>query len=143
MASQREGNGGCGTIIAIFVVLALVVAGVISVAALVDPFSWLPSLGEIFGDCTDNADTALDECDLGARYPGFWTHVFINFVYVLAALGSLAAFARTLPEFREARSVRFESDNAVERYRQARQRVALVGALLAGVAALPIFAALA
>jgi hypothetical protein len=143
MASQREGNSGCGTIIVIFVVIALVVAGVISVAALVDPFSWLPPLGEIFGDCSDNPETAADECDLGTRYPGFWRHVIINFVYALVTLALLVAFALALPEFREARSGRFESDTAVERYRQARQTVALVGALLAGMAALPLIDALA
>ena len=145
MASEREdgsGCGGCAVIIAIFVVIALVIAALISVAALVDPFSWMPPIGDIFGDCNDKLETAADECDLGTRYPGFWWHVIINLLYALAALVLLLTFAFALPEFRKARSGRFESDAAVERYRQARQTLALLAGLLAGLAAVPIIAAL-
>ena len=56
-------------IIAILVVISLVISASVSVAALVDPFSWMPPIGVIFGDCSDNLGTAADECDLGTRYP--------------------------------------------------------------------------
>jgi hypothetical protein len=143
MAPQREGGIGCGAIIAIFLVIAVVVAAVISVAALVDPFNWVPPLGQIFGSCTDNPDTSVDECDLGKRYPGFWSHVLINFAYALVALALLVVFAFAVLDFRHARRVRFESEAAVDRYRQARRSFALVATLLGAVAALPIIAAVA
>jgi hypothetical protein len=129
-------------IIAIFVLIALVVAAVISIAALIDPFSWMPPIGDIFGDCSDKLETAADECDLGTRYPGFWWHVIINLLYALAALVLLLMFAAVLPEYRKARTGRFESEDAVERYRHARQAVALLAGLLAALAAIPIVAAL-
>ena len=142
MASQREAGGGCGAIIAIVILIALVVGAVVSVAALIDPFDWMPSLGEIFGDCNDTTEIPGDECELAKRYPGFWGHVIVNFVYALVALGLLVAFASVLPEFRRARGVRFASGAALDRYRQARGNLTLVAALLGGVAALPIVAAL-
>src|SRR5262245_60735741 len=134
MGSRREGGGGgCALFVAVVVVIALVVAGVVSVAALIDPFSWLPPIGKIFGDCNDNPQTPGDDCGLATRYPGFWGHVVINFVYALAALGLLVAFAVVLPEFRKARSSRFESDAAVERYLHARQALTLIAVLLGGL----------
>jgi hypothetical protein len=145
MASEREDVGGCGgclVIIAIFVVIALVVAAVISIAALIDPFSWMPPIGDIFGGCSDKAQPAAGECDLGTRYPGFWWHVIINLLYALAALVLLLMLAFALPEFREARSRRFESAAAAKRYGEARRGLALVAGLLGGLAAIPIVAAL-
>ena len=123
----------------LILLIALVVAAVISVAALVDPFSWMPPIGEIFGDCPD---TAEGECDLGKRYPGFWLHVIVNFAYTVVALGLVAAFALAVPEFRTARSGRFRDDAAVEQYVRARQKITLVALLLAVLAASPILAAL-
>jgi len=142
MASGREGGIGCGTLIAIFVAIALILAAAISIAAIVDPFSWVPSLHQIFG-CTDNPQTTIDECDTTRRYPDFWFHVVINLLYVFMSLGLLVALARALPKYRDTRSRRFESDTAIERYRQARQEIVFIAALLAGLAALPIIVALA
>jgi di/tricarboxylate transporter len=143
MASQRQGGGGCLAIIAIVVVIGLVVSAVLSVAALIDPFSWVPPVGQIFGSCTDNPATAVDECArVGTRYPGFWWHVIINFVYALAALGLLVALVGAVPKFRQARSGRFDGDSAVRHYRHARQVLALVATLLFGLAAIPVIAAL-
>jgi hypothetical protein len=142
MSSRREGGGGCALIIAVIVVIALVVAAVVSVAALIDPFSWLPPIGKIFGDCTDNPNIPGDDCDIATRYPGFWWHVVVNFLYSLAALGLVVALVAVVPDYRAARTDRFESDTAVERYRQARQNLALVAVLLGGLAAIPVIAAL-
>jgi hypothetical protein len=141
MTSQRAEGGGCAALIAILLVISLVVAAVISVAALVDPFSWVPPIGTIF-DCTDNPQTAANECDLGARYPGWGWHVIVNFVYALVALGLFVAFAGSIPQFRQARHDRFESSAALDRYQEARLAVAVLAALLAALAALPIIAAL-
>jgi hypothetical protein len=129
-------------IIAILVVISLVISALVSVAALVDPFSWLPPIGVIFGGCSDELETSTAGCDFGTGYPGFWWHVIVNLVYALAALVLLLTFAFAVPEFREARNGRFESDAAVERYRQARQALVLLAGLLAGLAAVPIIAAL-
>jgi hypothetical protein len=144
MASRNQGGGcaGCAGCIAIVVVISLVVAAVTSVAALIDPFSWVPPIGKIWG-CTDNPSPAGSECDLGRRYPGLWWHVIINFLYAVAAVVLLVAFARVVREYRRARAGRFDSDTAVERYRQARQTLVTVAGLLAGLAAIPIVAALA
>src|SRR4051795_6153641 len=117
MASEREdgsGCGGCAVIIAILIVISLVISAVVAVASLVDPFSWLPPTGVIFGGCSDKVETSTAGCDFGTRYPGFWWHVIINLLYALAALVRLLTFAFAVPEFREARSGRFESDAAVE-----------------------------
>jgi len=141
MSSRGQGGGGCATIVALFLLIVLVVAAVTSIAALIDPFSWIPPIGKIFA-CTDNPNTAVNECDLGRRYPGLWWHVVINFVYALAALGLLLTFRRTVREYRQARIARFDSDSAVERYQQARQALIGVAGLLAGLAAIPIAVAI-
>src|SRR4051812_405645 len=119
MSSQREGGIGCGTVIAIIILIGLAGVAVISVAALIEPFSWVPPLREIFGDCTDKPETATRECALGTRYPGFWSHVIINFLYALLALGLSLALAFALPELRAARTARFDNAAALERYRHA------------------------
>src|SRR5215210_4693711 len=92
MSSQQEG-GGCAALVVLVLVIGAVVAAVISVAALVDPFSWLPPIGEIFGDCDDDYDTSADECELATRFPGFWGHVIANFAYSVAAAGLLVWLA--------------------------------------------------
>jgi hypothetical protein len=143
MSSQEQGGTGCGTFVAIILVITFVFVAVISIAALVDPFSWVPPIGAIFNNCTDDPDTAQDECELATRYPGFWLHVLVNFGYALMTVGLLIALALAVPEFRKARTARFDNEVAVDRYRRARQRVTLVAVLLAVVAATPIIAALA
>jgi hypothetical protein len=140
MTSRNQSGCGCATIIAVVLVITLVVVVVTSIAALVDPFSWVPPIRKIFG-CTDNPNTAVNECALSKRYPGLWWHVIVNFVYALAALGLLVSFFRAVGEYRRARSVRFDSDTAVERYKQARQTLIVVAGLLAGLALIPIAAA--
>jgi SNF family Na+-dependent transporter len=140
MASRSQGDG-CAGCLAIVFFIALVVAAVTSVAALIDPFSWVPPIGKVFRDCTDNPKTpAVDEC---APYRGLWWHVAINFVYALVALALLVPFPRVVREYRQARTNRFDSENAVERYRHAQGALVLLSVLLAGVAAIPIVAALA
>jgi hypothetical protein len=69
--------------------------------------------------------------------------VIINFVYALAALGLLLAFAGTVRDYRTARTGRFDNDNAVERYRRARQDLLVVAGLFAALGAIPIIVAVA
>jgi hypothetical protein len=140
---QQQEGGGCATFIVVVLVIGAVVAAVISIAALVDPFSWLPPVGEIWEDCEENYDTPGDDCELATRFPGFWPHVISNFAYVTAAVGLLACLAYAVVELREARAQRFSGPAAVERYGQARQTLALVGSLVGLVAALPIIVAVA
>ena len=51
MARQASGSsgGGCGALIAFVLVIAAIVAAAISLAALVDPFDWMPSVGAGLG----------------------------------------------------------------------------------------------
>ena len=144
MSGQREPAGcGCATIFALSLVIGAVVAAVISIAALVDPFSWLPPVSEIWEDCEDTYDAPGDECALSTRFPGFWPHVISSFAYVIAAVGVLARLAVAVVELRAARAERFSGPAAVERYRKARQTLTLVAALAALLAAFPILTAIA
>jgi hypothetical protein len=113
-----------------------------TVAAVIDPFSWMPPVGEIWADCEDNYATAVDECELADRYPGFWGHAVINFAYAVASAAALFSLARGVIELREARAERFSGDAAMELYLTARQRFALACSLSAAIAAVPILAAL-
>jgi hypothetical protein len=105
------------------------------------PPAWVAERGGNFllAEKTPGCGTAIysrARSPLGTRYPGFWSHVVINLLCAFASLGLVASFVLTLPEFRETRSRRFDSDTAVERYQQARHQLTLIAALLAGFAAL-------
>lgn len=80
MTDSREQSqgGGCAALVALTIVLALVLAALVSIAALIDPFSWLPPVAEIWEECQDDWDTTADECELATRFPGFWAHVIAN-----------------------------------------------------------------
>lgn len=146
MTEQPQGEGcgsGCAAVFVGMLVLGAVIAAVISITALIDPFSWMPPVAEIWEDCSDDWKTDVNECDLHQRFPGFWLHAIVNFAYILAATGALVALGGAVSELRERRPTRFESEVAAERYGEARDRVAgtaLLGGLLA---ALPIIVALA
>jgi hypothetical protein len=122
--------------------IALVVGIVISVAALVDPFSWLPSLHAIFGsDCHDNYSTKVDECDLARRYPGFWPHVLVNFGFAVVALVLVVLLWRATANLRRARAARFGGTTQVEAYRTARADFALAVIALTALGLVPILVA--
>ena len=140
---QGEGCGGCGTLIVAVLVFGAVAAAAISLTALIDPFDWMPPVGEIWEDCDDDWKTSVNECDLHERFPGFWGHAIVNFAYTIAATGLLLALAAAVSELRHARSERFTSQTAANRYGEARLSVrslTLLGGLLG---ALPIIVALA
>ena len=141
-AGQTGGGSGCGGCIAAVLAIGAVVAAVISIAALIDPFSWMPPVSEIWADCQDNFATSKDECELATRYPGFWGHAVINFAYVVASAGLLLWLGRTALALREARRCRFSGGEAVKRYERARETLALSACSSATLAALPFLVAL-
>jgi hypothetical protein len=121
--------------------LALVVAAAMALSALVDPFSWIPPIADVFADCPPAVEVN-GSCELEDRYPGYWLHALINVAYSVAVLVSLVAVKRAVPELRSARVARFDGGAAVERYRASRERLALVAAVTATLALVPIVVAL-
>ena len=141
--AQGGGDGsGCLGWVAVAVVLALVVAALISLAALVDPFSWMPAVGEIWADCDDDYATDRDECALANRFPGFWLHAIVNLVYAVVALGLVLAFLTSVAELREKRLARFSSAAAAAEYRRGVDEATACGAALAAVALVSIIVAI-
>ena len=57
---------GCGGCIALVLVIGLIVAAAMSIAALIDPFSWMPSIGDVFADCPPAVEVGRS-CDLSDR----------------------------------------------------------------------------
>lgn len=140
---QGEGCGGCGTLIVAVLLIGAVAAAAISLTALIDPFDWMPPVGEIWEDCDNDWKTSVNECDLHRRFPGFWEHAIANFAYTIAATGLLLALAAAVSELRQACEERFASQPAADRYGEA--RLALTSLTLLGglLGALPIIVALA
>jgi len=140
---QGEGCGDWGTLIVAVLVISAVAAAAISLTALIDPFDWMPPVGEIWEDCDDDWKTSVNECDLHRRFPGFWEHAIANLAYTLAATGLLLALAAAVSQLRHARAERFASQSAADRYGEARLALTSLTLLGAMIAALPIIVALA
>jgi hypothetical protein len=121
-------------------VLALIVgailAALISLAALVDPFNWMPQVGEIWADC--EAD-----CVLAHRFPGFWWHAAANLVYAAAAATLACLFLVVIIDMREKRVDRYASSAAAAAYSTARDECLGWGVVLGALAVLPIVVAIA
>jgi hypothetical protein len=128
-----EGDGCVGCVIGL-VVVGLIVAGLISLAAIVDPFSLMPPVGEVWADCEG-------DCDLADRFPGFWLHVVVNLAYTVAALTLTVVFAGAVWRLREARAGRFNDAIDPEDLREAQQVCAGAGVALAVLALAPIVVA--
>ena len=63
-AGSSSSGGGCGGLIAILIVIGAIVGAAISLAAIVDPFGWMPPLDVLWADkilCTKDALTKLEE----------------------------------------------------------------------------------
>jgi len=140
-AQQTSEGSGWGSCVGALVLIALVVGALISLAALVDPFSWMPPVGEVWAECADDWSTERDECALEHRFPGFWWHALVNLVYTAVALGLGLVFAGGVSELRTKRVARFSSVAAMADFREARQVCLGVGVTLAAVALVPIVAA--
>lgn len=146
MTEQSQGDGcgsGCAAAFGAMLVLGALIAALISITALIDPFAWMPPVGEIWEDCSDDWDTEVNECDLHQRFPGFWVHAIVNFAYILAAALTLFALGGAVSELRASRPARFDGEAAAERYREAREGVAGLAVLGGLLAAVPIIVALA
>ncbi len=139
MTQRSQGDGaGCAALFAALLVFGAIVAAAISLAALVDPFSWMPSLAEVWADCDDDYATSEDECSLATRYDGFWLHVAVNVVYALIAGFVLYAFAIAVADLRKMRRARFSGEEAAERYGEALNQCVGGATLMAILAAIPI-----
>ena len=133
-SSQGEG-GGCLGLFLVLMVIALVVMAVISFAALVDPFDWMPRVGAIWADCSG-------DCALAHRFPGFWWHAAANLVYVGVAVAAACAFVAGAADVRGKRVARYDSAGDLEAFGAALDRCTGAGAVLAALAALPILVAI-
>src|SRR5262245_34241174 len=135
-SSGTSSGGGCGALIAIALVVAAIVAAAMSLAALVDPFNWMPSVSEIWADCEG-------DCELAQRFPGFWWHVVANLAYAAVALAATVGFGATALDLREARVARYDSAQAMDDFRKARSACAGAGTALAALASVSIIVSIA
>jgi hypothetical protein len=131
---QSEG-GGCIALFLILVAIALVVMAVISFAAFVDPFDWMPRVGAIWADCSG-------DCALAHRFPGFWWHAAANLVYVGVAVAAACVFVAGVADVRGRRIARYDSAADLAAFGAALDRCTRAGGWLAALAALPILVAL-
>jgi len=110
--------------------------GLISLAALVDPFGGLPPVSEVWADCEG-------DCALAHRFPGFWRHVVLTLVHLAAAATVLFGLAAAVAALRDGRATRFASVEEAARYAEARRAMAGFAVAGAVLAAAPIVVALA
>ena len=47
----QDDGGGCLALFAVLLAIGAAVAALLSIAALIDPFSWMPAAGELWEDC--------------------------------------------------------------------------------------------
>lgn len=133
-ASRSEG-GGCFALFVVLMVVTAIVMAVISFAALVDPFDWMPRVGAIWADCQG-------DCALAHRFPGFWWHAAANLAYVGAAVALACAFAVAVGDVRAKRLARYDSATDLEAFGQAVDHCTGTGVLLGALAAIPILVAI-
>ena len=131
--SGSSSGGGCGTLIAFVLLVAGIVAAAISLAALVDPFDWMPSVHVIWADC-DGA------CELADRFPGFWWHVVVNLAYAALAVVVTIRFLAAVVDVRKSRVTRYADVAAMDAYRAAHSQWVASGKLLGALASVSIIA---
>ena len=130
-SSGKSSGGGCGALIAIALVVGAIVAAAMSLAALVDPFNWMPSVAQIWADCDG-------DCELARRFPGFWWHVVANLAFAAVALAATVWFGATVVDLREARAARYDSAQAMDEFLKIRSACASAGSVLATLASVSI-----
>lgn len=140
--NDSDDGGGCMALVLICLLIAAVVACVISLAALIDPFSWMPSADAIWRDCEDKYSTEANECALANRFPGFWGHAVANLAWTVVTAGLLLALLGSVTEYRQALAKRFESAGVVARCVELRSELIALSAATAAAAALPIAVAI-
>jgi hypothetical protein len=132
---SSSSGGGCLALFLGLLAIALVVMGIISLAALIDPFNWMPRVGRIWEDCSG-------DCALAHRFPGFWLHAVLNLVYAVVAAVLSGAFLMSVADLREKRVERFDSGHAAAQFTAAQNESLGAGALLGATALLPIVVAI-
>jgi hypothetical protein len=132
---SSSSGGGCLALFLGLLAIALVVMGIISLAALIDPFNWMPRVGRIWDDCSG-------DCALAHRFPGFWLHAALNLVYAVVAAVSSGAFLMTAVALREKRVERFDSAHAAAQFTAAQNECLGAGAVLGATALLPLVVAI-
>ena len=135
-STRGSGGGGCLAIVVLLILVALVVMAIISLAALFDPFSWMPTAHQIWEDCAG-------DCALAHRFPGFWWHAAGNLLYGAITLTAAFIFGSSVVELRNARDGRYDSPAADAAFRQAHGDFVAAGSTLGGLALLPLVVALA
>lgn len=121
--------------IALVLIIAMIATVAIWLAALVDPFDWMPSSGEIWADCEG-------DCELAHRFPGFWWHVVANLSYAAIAAATAKRFGTTVGRLRRTRVTRYASAEAMDDFRRAHSEFLDAGKLLAGLATISILASI-
>lgn len=135
-----DASTGCGCFLA-FLAIVLLIAGAMSLAALVDPFDWYPSFEALWAECGDDYDTARDECSYEHRFPGFRWHLAANLAYAVGAGLALLVFAATVADFRDRRAARLSNAETYAAYRKAQASLGASASIVTLLAALPIVVA--
>ncbi len=127
-------GGGCIALFVLLMVVALIVMGVISLAALIDPFDWMPTVHRIWDDCSG-------DCALAHRFPGFWWHAVANLLYATLAVAVAVVFLAAACDVRGKRVARFDSATDAAKFSAAHDQCVGAGTALGGLALLPILVA--
>jgi hypothetical protein len=134
-SGKQTAGGGCIALVVLMMVVAGIVMGVISLAALIDPFDWMPTVHRIWDDCSG-------DCALAHRFPGFWWHAVANLLYAALAVTVAGAFLAAVRDVRGKRVARFDSAADAAAFTAAHEQCVGAGAMLGGLALLPILVAI-
>ena len=108
-----------------------IVMAVISLAALVDPFDWMPRVHRIWADCSG-------DCALAHRFPGFWWHAAANLALRRGrGRGRVAPSSPRVADVRGKRVARYDSADDLAAFAAAHDRCIGAGALLGGAGRAP------
>jgi len=133
-SGKETAGGGCIALFVLLIVVALIVMGIISLAALIDPFDWMPRVHEIWKDCSG-------DCALAHRFPGFWWHAVANLLYAALAVAVSGVFLVAVRDVRGKRVARFDNAADAAAFSAAHGQCLGAGAALGGLALLPILVA--
>ena len=133
-SGKETSGGGCIALVVLVMVVAGIVMGVISLAALIDPFDWMPTVHRIWQDCSG-------DCALAHRFPGFWWHAAANLVYAALAVTVAGVFLVAVRDVRGRRVARFNSAADAAAFTGAHEQCVGAGAALGAFALLPILVA--
>src|SRR3954462_707630 len=99
----RSDQGGGWLVVFLFIlVVGAIIAAVISLAALVDPFNWTPRVDEVWADWQG-------DCALGDRFPGFWWHAAVNLAYTAVTVTVAGRFVAAVVQLRKRRVARYDT----------------------------------